>query len=47
MGVVTRLRVLVQNEGELYECRNCGTKFDTEPEACPACDSSEIAHYVF
>ncbi|WP_170972327.1 hypothetical protein [Natronorubrum halophilum] len=47
MGVVTRLRLLVGDDGELYECRNCGGKFDHDCEACPTCGSSEIAHYEF
>lgn len=45
MGVVTRLRSLTRDEGELYECRDCGVKFDRDPETCPTCNSAEIAHY--
>ncbi|WP_339103191.1 hypothetical protein [Haloterrigena salinisoli] len=47
MGVVTTLRRLVGDEGELYECRNCGEKFDRELETCSTCGSTEIAHYEF
>lgn len=47
MNVVTRLQLLLRDEGELYECRNCGAKFDTEPDACPTCNAGEIAHYEF
>ncbi|ELY49357.1 hypothetical protein C493_20841 [Natronolimnohabitans innermongolicus JCM 12255] len=47
MGMVSRLRLLIDGDGELYECRNCGTKFDHEPDACPTCGAGEIAHYEF
>ncbi|SDJ63553.1 hypothetical protein SAMN04515672_1268 [Natronorubrum texcoconense] len=47
MGVVTRLRLIIGDDGELYECRNCGSKFDHEPDTCPTCGSAEIAHYEF
>ncbi|WP_168927107.1 hypothetical protein [Natronorubrum aibiense] len=47
MSVVSRLRLLVGSGGELYECRNCGEKFDTELEECRTCRSTEIAHYEF
>ncbi|ADB61203.1 hypothetical protein Htur_2323 [Haloterrigena turkmenica DSM 5511] len=47
MGVVTKIKQFVGDEGELYECRNCGEKFNHEPEACSTCGSSEIAHYEF
>ncbi|ELY45481.1 hypothetical protein C496_03633 [Natronorubrum tibetense GA33] len=47
MGVVTRLRLIIDDDGELYECRNCGSKFDHEPDTCPTCGSGEIAHYEF
>ena len=47
MGVVTRLRTIVRDEGGLYECRNCGEKFERDPETCSTCGSTEIAHYEF
>jgi len=47
MGMVNKLRLLVSSEGELYECRNCGVKFDHNPGECPSCHSREIAHYEF
>ncbi|WP_201293933.1 hypothetical protein [Natronorubrum halalkaliphilum] len=47
MGVVTRLRLLIDDDGELYECRNCGEKFDSDCTECSTCDSMEIAHYEF
>ncbi|MDQ2049371.1 hypothetical protein RBH26_02615 [Natronolimnohabitans sp. A-GB9] len=45
--MVTRLRLLIDDDGELYECRNCGSKFDYDPVVCPTCDATEIAHYEF
>ena len=47
MGVVTKLRHLIGDDGEFYECRNCGVKFDEARGECPTCGSSEIAHYEF
>ncbi|WP_268875528.1 hypothetical protein [Natronorubrum thiooxidans] len=44
---MTRLRLLVNSDGELYECRNCGEKLDHDCEECPTCRSTEIAHYEF
>lgn len=29
----------------LYECRHCGTKLNAGADACPVCDSIEIASY--
>lgn len=47
MGMVTKLRHLIDDDGELYECRNCGAKFDRDHEECPTCGAAEIAHYEF
>lgn len=47
MGMVTRLRHLIADDRGLYECRNCGEKFDHDPGTCPTCGSTEIAHYEF
>lgn len=47
MGMVTRLRLLIDDDGELYECRNCGSKFEHDPDSCPTCGAGEIAHYEF
>ena len=47
MSVMTRLRLFASTGGELYECRNCGEKFDSDREECPTCRSREIAHYEF
>ncbi len=47
MRVMTRLRLFASTSGELYECRNCGEKFDSDREECPTCRSREIAHYEF
>lgn len=30
----------------IYECRNCGTTLSPDSDACPACESSEIAAYT-
>lgn len=32
-------------DATLYECRNCGTTLESDENACPACDSEEIAEY--
>ena len=29
----------------LFECRRCGTSLEAAVEACPECDSGEIASY--
>lgn len=47
MGMVTKLRRLVDDDGELYECRNCGTTVSNDRDECPTCGSTEIAHYEF
>lgn len=30
---------------ELFECRYCGTSVGARGDDCPACGSSEVAHY--
>jgi len=36
-----------EDESTLYECRQCGTKFESKPEQCSVCESEEIATYTF
>ena len=39
-------RMLGQSDPELVvECRQCGSNVDSGAEACPVCDSTEIARY--
>ncbi|ELY48133.1 hypothetical protein C495_01625 [Natronorubrum sulfidifaciens JCM 14089] len=45
MGVLTRLRSVVDSGADLYECRHCGETFDTDRDECRSCRSTEIAHY--
>lgn len=35
------------DEGDLHECRHCGSKFDEAIDRCPVCDAAEIATYEF
>jgi len=31
----------------IYECRNCGSKFDEDCDRCTVCGATEIATYTF
>lgn len=39
------IRVVAADDPMLYECRHCGTWFDTNPEGCPQCGATSIASY--
>ena len=45
----TRLRWLVgrQNSETLYECRRCGSTFETDQRVCSNCKCKSIARYDF
>ncbi len=47
MTLVTRLRSALSdaNDDRFSECRDCGTTIDPLDEACPVCESTEIARY--
>ena len=45
MGMVSRLRLLIDGDGELYECRNCGTNVTADTNRCPACEGEDIVRY--
>ncbi|WP_167768487.1 hypothetical protein [Haloarcula amylovorans] len=40
-------RSVTERTESLRECRQCGTTVEEAAGRCPACDSTEIAHYEF
>ena len=40
-------RTLWQGSQRIDECRHCGTTVKPSMNGCPACGSTEIAHYEF
>lgn len=47
MGVVSRLRHIIDADDALYECRHCGANLEVGAERCHRCDSAEVARYEF
>ncbi|WP_342765900.1 zinc-ribbon domain-containing protein [Haladaptatus sp. DYF46] len=36
---------LADENGLIYECRNCGTTLDPSDQICPVCGSSQIVEF--